>query len=494
MRRNQRLSLKLASFWGIFLLSSLNAEEQGINSDKLSFLSYLSSLENKIENLRSQMQNQQEQNEKAEESLAQIIQFANEIQTLDNEISKIYEIEKNLAEVEKETEQLKIDFQEMANQEIKTGRSQNAFRSLKNQIVEVNEYLKKIYVASISQANKIAEIEEQQSLNNNNLAYTQRDMPYIQDKGGRVYAEFLYWKNIEPHLSYAIRETPPNKLNPTTEEVSLIGSIKSVEYDWNAGLRVGLGYRWGASSWDLYLDYTHFINKGHDSHTREPSGDIPPYHFLKGMFVEFLGADIYQVKSKTTLNYNIWDLVLQRPFYESPSVIMRFLMGLKGASISQNWHSIYFADNLVVPFETIKNKWEFKGGGPRAGINLEWLWRYGLGLHFQASGGLVLGWFDNKQMIAQAKHPIFGVYQIGKIHPKNGRMIPATEIMIGLQWGYLCKKWGVHLFADWEFNNWIDLNETYYFSRSDYDAEKVGSWMKESVSLQGLTVGLKLDF
>jgi hypothetical protein len=342
------------------------------------------------------------------------------------------------------------------------------------------------------------------TMNNSSL---KREMPPIQDQGFNVYGAFLYWKNMQENLSYAIREKP-GVVHPVphTDLVTIIGHIRTVEYDWDCGFRVGLGYRAGANNWDVYTEYTHFWDTGSDTQTfpqpfRGPGGNpanVPPFDYLKGLFLDLDGPNIYRVHSKAKLNYNVWDLVLQRPFYETQSLVMRFLFGGRGTFIKQHWRSVYLGITPGKLKTTITNNWHFKGGGLRGGANLEWLWKYGLGLHFQASASLVLGRFENvhKNIDVAPLDAIRHQQTIKRadIHPNSSRLIPAYEMLIGLQWRHSWGKWGLSLFADWELNRWVDLNQTYYYPRSVYITEKVGSWTRDAVSLQGLTTGFKVEF
>lgn len=307
---------------------------------------------------------------------------------------------------------------------------------------------------------------------------------------------------MEENLSYAIQESPPSAATPLhgldTAAVSIIGDVKTLEYDWDFGFRLNLGYRWGVSKWDLFAEYTYFHDKASESLRRDPDGSVYPYNYLKGLFLEFFGSYINHITTNIHLNYNTLDIILQRPIYESESVLFRFLFGGRGAWIDQDWKiRYYYTANPTIPYQTVKNKWDFNGGGLRAGFNFEWLWWYGFGLHFQGTASAILGSYDNHYSNIEKDTSLTdsgNKYIAGNIHPKSTRIIPSYQCLIGLQWRKGWDKWAVNIFADWEINSWVDLNQTYRYPLNHYDEAKVGSWDRESVSLQGLTAGIKVEF
>jgi len=326
------------------------------------------------------------------------------------------------------------------------------------------------------------------------------------DRGCYVTGSILYWKNMQENLSYGLRQRPPSNTDAgsiNAADVTIIGDIKTLEYDWDLGARATLGYRFGVLGWDLFAEYTYFHDTASGSDSRIPNGTVYPFDYLAPLAGNFVGQqNFYRMTSKAELLYNTADLMLQRPIYHSETVLFRFLFGGRGAWISQDWKSRYFTNaDPDIPYQTVKNNWTFKGGGLRAGFNMEWFWWYGLGLRFQATAGLILGRFSNLHSNIEtdldagflAQNPD-GEYIVGKVHPHSTRIIPTYQCLIGLQWRRPINCWAIRLYADWEINGLVDLNQTYQYPLRNYNESAVGSWSRDSVILQGLTAGISLEF
>ncbi len=325
--------------------------------------------------------------------------------------------------------------------------------------------------------------------------------PNTQDVGFNISGSFIYWKNMEANLNYAIVQYPPNNQGdvPDNDGNVLLGTIHTVDFNFDPGFKLEAGYKFGMNSWDLFAEYTYFKNNGSSSVSRSPAGSVSPYNYIKGLFYEPFASTIYNAKSNVSLTYNVIDLVLQRPFYTTETMFMKFFVGGRGSWITQDWNTIYNSTLVATQYEKVNSDWKFKGGGLRMGLNLDWDWGYGFGFHFLGSAAAILGHYSYTYGINQSdtSDPFLSNenYPFANISTGDQRIVPAYQILTGLSYRY---EWdnniGLSIFADWEINGWSDLHQAYSYPGVGYDDAKVGSIDHESVVFQGLTLGARLDF
>ncbi len=320
----------------------------------------------------------------------------------------------------------------------------------------------------------------------------------FQQSGFYATGQFLYWQTLEDNLAYAIDQ--PN----TTENISLVGKLKNNGFRYDPGVRAAAGYIFSPETWDASLEYTYFHNEG------GRGKDTPNGHTMQGLFPDELPGIIRRVSSNVNLQYQVVDLSLKHQIHLTPHYRMQFLVGGRGAWLSQGWNVQYKTPlELVPPFltvlpavflkTTVKNNWKFSGGGIRAGLTFDWFLPWGFGLHFEGIGSAILGWYKNKYSVlkTQAYDPMTSppAYStIGKIKLKNTRIVPNWQLLLGVDWRLALGKGAVRFFAGWELNLWSRLSQTYYYAAEPLTTAKVGSWVRESINIQGLTAGGTLEF
>jgi hypothetical protein len=86
-------------------------------------------------------------------------------------------------------------------------------------------------------------------------------------------------------------------------------------------------------------------------------------------------------------------------------------------------------------------------------------------------------------------------YRTAKTFPSDTRMIPSLQLVMGFAWRKVFGALGLKVFANWELNMWDDLSQTYMYPTTTADASSlVGSWVRNSVNIQGITAGFAAEF
>lgn len=160
--------------------------------------------------------------------------------------------------------------------------------------------------------------------------------------------------------------------------------IRKVNFHWDPGFRIGLGWNTNHDHWDTQLYYTRFYTRGKDHVSSVPGSVYSAY--LGNFYVDNpTGAGIkgltYQMASmRWTIDFNILDWELGRNFWISKALSIRPFLGLKGGWIHQSIHTKWqnpsppAPPQTFIPFTTGKEnlKNNFWGVGPSGGIQMNW--------------------------------------------------------------------------------------------------------------------------
>ncbi|CAM0117890.1 Lpg1974 family pore-forming outer membrane protein [Rhabdochlamydiaceae symbiont of Dictyostelium giganteum] len=327
------------------------------------------------------------------------------------------------------------------------------YNTVLHQTDTLSQKLERVENSSLEHRNSLAALEIQQQ------KLSKKEVPPLPEKGSRFYAELLYFQTLEPDMHYTstsstVQVLQEGMFNPLSQL-----TFSPITFRWDPGYRVGMGYRSGIDSWDFSSEYTYFRNEN-----TQKSKD----------FV------------KAALTYNVWDVTVQHPFHATSSTLMQFLMGVRSSFIHQNWNLLASAQSIPT-----NNLWKMSGVGPRAGINLDWMWSEHFGAHFQTTGGLILGWVNRQQQaIISSSTAVNGLIQND---PVRELLIPNLEMIAGLKWQQRLESMTLNVFANWEFNEWVNLNKNYVLPLSA-NLEGINPYQTTSLSLQGLSFGMGVDF
>ena len=187
------------------------------------------------------------------------------------------------------------------------------------------------------------------------------DRPQKQDENIDIFADALYWYTSET-IDWSFTIAPNQNFEKTV--------YKTISFDWDPGFRVGLGYNMHHDQWDTQIYYTRFQTSVKD-------------HASGAVTSAFLAARLSLLEPFQTgkvnfnLLFNMFDWDLGRSFFVSKSLSLRPYIGAKGGWINQKLHTKWTTPNLLGPgtlftaTEHVKNN--FRGGGPKGGVNGKWI-------------------------------------------------------------------------------------------------------------------------
>ncbi|MDX8430708.1 MAG: Lpg1974 family pore-forming outer membrane protein [Candidatus Algichlamydia australiensis] len=328
---------------------------------------------------------------------------------------------------------------------------------------------------------------------------------------------YLYLRSELDGLSYGqtFAVTPATATTPG----SIISETKELDFDWDSGFNLGLGYIFpNREQWQLsgYWTYLHS-----DAENSASSDDISE-EFIAPQWAHFsTGSAADRASADWTLNFNVMDIAISRNAFFGKWLSIEPRMGIRAAWINQDYNANYrglfsfttggVATNLFKD-TSFKADQEYWGVGTRMGTGLQWH----LTDSFSISGGvfasLVYGGFTINETIVGGVIEDVGagpalLEEVHKIRKEFNALRAALETEIGIRWQHFFQDRSSRLLIGlyYQFNNWFDQNEIFnpVFS-NDSSAININSnrndlafnsiYSNGNLQMQGLRAQVRYDF
>ena len=324
-------------------------------------------------------------------------------------------------------------------------------------------------------------------------------------------ADFLWWRPFSEGTELGYSAVNVETYATIYNDFSST-SYRDVNFKFDPGFRLGLNYYCPSSCIDISLVWTHFHSKAN----AEGVGNVNNEAFVN--FWEFNSDFLPDVaKERWTLDMDLLDLEFAQYYYINHCFSLRPHIDLRFARIDQNVHVESYSQTATMDILSFnaatKAKNDFRGIGPRLGLDLEINLGCNLFLYGKAGGALVYGQFDRhgeELATAYVPEPPAGVVDGTFIsRGKNVRStVTMTDFTIGLKWEHCFECCNVsHPFAlaiAWEQNTFYNLNDFNFLSdRSKAPKSHVvvpftvsgnNFSKKGNLYTQGLTVTATLGF
>jgi hypothetical protein len=304
-----------------------------------------------------------------------------------------------------------------------------------------------------------------------------------------IHAEFLYWTVAEGALDYALkmRESAWSTTTPSYAQ----GRYETAGYDVDPGFRIALVYFRAPHYWEVKWQYTRITFDGHDQ-VNKPD---PATKYITGTWPQITFAPLASATSHIHLNYNVFDMNVDRVFFPNPHLRLRFIGGAVGAWINQDW-KVRYSDSFPHS-TTIQNKWSFAGAGLKTATMVDWYWTGELYMTAAGSFGLLIGDYHNKAKQSSSFGPSPGdntSVPIRNASYHDIRPTFTTQMLLGPSWQKNYCNARVEVFAGFEMNMWLNLQEIYR-STAALPSEAKETWLNTgALTLYGLTTRLTVDF
>ena len=269
-----------------------------------------------------------------------------------------------------------------------------------------------------------------------------------------------------------------------------IGLIKQ-SFDWTPAFKLQLGWAMCRDKWSLYTEYFHLHVSDSTKASADPRLSMSTLFGNTPYLVSNAAIDHYGVslKNKWKIDMDFVDLNLTRPFYNGEKLILKPIVGLRAAWITQktsgSW--IYYATNVVLPSSIKSGSF---GIGPKFSLNGKWIWGRGFSMLGDITGSVLHTHYklrkNTNTYVAGNLNPVDSYH----VRDKVDYLRPALETELGISWGrYVSDRdWHVELALTYIFNVYWNQNmiSNYFNMLTNTGAS--------DLYLHGLNLALRFDF
>lgn len=312
--------------------------------------------------------------------------------------------------------------------------------------------------------------------------------PSLEASGGYVYGEYLLWRVIESETDYAIKGGPP-ELPPGQLQMNAIGNLDTAQFDWSSGFRLGLGWRFNPHHWELEGNYTYYSANGSNSVKR------PELQTLNSTFPASTTGPLGQAKSHIDFDYQMGNLFLAKRFVVDNYLMMRYLFGLTGEYLKQDWTIHYYSRDSFSRDRnnTTHSDWSYWGVGLRNGFEGDWFFGKGFSLFGGFYVSILYGQYKN-----QLRDEVFpedsNSFNVQNTHLSEKRMIPHYALRFGPRYERMFENWGFSLYAQYELNIFQNLHVVMRHGAGNVNDGRDNFHSHSLTGLHGLTLGGQINF
>ena len=301
------------------------------------------------------------------------------------------------------------------------------------------------------------------------------------------HVEGLAFQAKQDGMEMAIRNTNGASSTSIGNGTVLGFSNDHRDWDYNPGLRFGMGFNLDHDAWNVDFAWTWVnITNYRNLYAGAGAGILIPEFLTPTTTLD--GSNV-RAGASWHASYNVLDAKLGKPYHVSRYFVVNPHFGVRAAWITQHF-SVDYAGNFSGVYRAIhhadNDMWGF---GARTGLNTDWILGKGWSLYGNAAGSLLFGKFSIEQ------HLSFGTAPNGfDLDYDFYQNVANCEIALGLAWGkhFNKNRYHVAVKAGYEFHEWFDMNNIRkFFSTGAYFANDTVS--RGNLTLNGFTLGLVLD-
>jgi hypothetical protein len=305
-----------------------------------------------------------------------------------------------------------------------------------------------------------------------------------------VTADLLWWVAHEDGIPLYI-ENEDQAFIPNLNNAE----AKGLDWDWDLGFRVGLGYNTPHDGWDLSLTWMRVYGKAHQ-HGHVDSDDAiwpsltHPAGNLNGAALGF--GPFTKSHSHWHLQLNQLDFDLGREFFVSKWLTLRPYFGLRSDWIHQKLEVHYnrFNGNSGQDYE-VELRNHFWGIGLATGLDTQWGLGGGWSIYGNAAFAILYGIHD-----LDRDDELSNLDEFKFVNMDDTYRVSRTvgDLQLGLRWDTMFDGDRFHfgIQAGWEHHVYFGQNQ---FARF-VDDQAIGNFLANQgdLSFQGWTLSARFDF
>lgn len=268
-------------------------------------------------------------------------------------------------------------------------------------------------------------------------------------------------------------------------------SGSSSDYDYNPGIRFGLGFYLDHDAWNLDFNWT-WLNITNYKTVGTSSGEVLiPLWIIPNSSIPSAIAN-QGANAKWDVSYNTLDVRLAKPYHVSRYLVFAPHFGIRAGWIDQTFAADY--GNMVSGVTTINPSAQnnFWGVGARCGLDTEWSLGKGWCLFGNVATSMLFGKFDVDQSLSFTISGTTDGYDLENDFYQN---VSNYEIAMGLGWDkfFSKNKYHVSLRGGYEFHEWFDQNNMRKFFGSNTTTYVNDTVSRGNLTLNGFSLRVQLD-
>jgi hypothetical protein len=290
----------------------------------------------------------------------------------------------------------------------------------------------------------------------------------------RVFADALFWTVREGSAdNWAQVITPKDPLGSYAGTATLVDA----PFDWNAGLRVGVGRQSHGGDLDVVVYYTNFHTKA----MSQAAGEVYSA-FLGNFYADNTDGDTFgphyrSASIRWDFAFHTIDLEARRSFTVAPNLTVRPFVGLKTAfidqSVSSQWHQPIDTSEKTYQFNSATEHLaqNFWGIGPSLGVTLEVPWytgpRHSLKLFGTPSGSLMYGHWTFQDLYRNDGPTSSTVPTTTSIAIDTSPITGAATMVsgvVGVEWNHMFSRATTTVRLGYESQIWLNQMQFYSYN------------------------------
>lgn len=315
-----------------------------------------------------------------------------------------------------------------------------------------------------------------------------------------VYVDGLAFQAKQEGMAFAIRDGNATSTTPYPINNGSVLNFTGDNSDWdyNPGIRVGLGFYVHHDAWNLEFDWTWLNITNYKSFQAQNSEVFLPLWVSPLAFgTGGSNTSLTSCSAVWKAHYNTLDAKLGKPYHVSRYLVFNPFFGVRAAWIDQHFSSHYSGtiegtSNYSMVQHGDNDFWGF---GARAGIKTDWILGKGWNLFGNIAAALLYAKFEVDQHLATPGSTNNG-FDLEDDFYQN---VPNMDIQLGIAWNkYFNKqKYRIQLAAAYEFHQWWDqLNMRKLYgstATASNPAIQSDTVSRGDLSLNGFSLSLRLD-
>ena len=310
----------------------------------------------------------------------------------------------------------------------------------------------------------------------------------VKGNGAFVELDILCWHFRDPQAAYASTDSVQVGIFP------IEGEVKNVDFGWDWGFRVGLGYNFEHDNWDLGARYTYFKTNSSESESAltvlptQASGLVPDMRPGKQDWsAEF--DNCTKASTSVDFTYQTLDVDLGRAFFVSKMLSFHPFWGVKTAWIKGYQTTSYTGGDpeefkagkvqgvevLGLQSNVIKVKIDdhYWGIGPRVGCDSKWHLGSGFSIDGDVAAALLYGFNKDRTKESYSLYDQNGsdFYDM----KNNVRVVtPLIEMKLGIR-----------------YDTYVNHDKQHFGVGFGYDTQY---WWDAPIMLYGFTLDFRFDW